>query len=443
MQDTRGQESVNATYPVRLPPLSGDLFEDIVLACLHALGYYVEANASPVEPENRGHRFFEVDAIATLLRPGAPSFQIVVEAKSGDWGWKDVFKTHGVCKYLESDATLFIALADFDNSLPCNFAGLPGDPADTGLHCIKARRSDGPHGVDIGGLMESIASVVPTIGSGRIGLVHKWLYACRLQRQMAASLARKDWPADEGLWVAVRDYLHCIRDLIPTMRPPADRLFEIVQAYWGDPDLSDLSRQACTSDGEFDDALYFGRHDHVQGCLWLQTRARLTILVTAVQCLLVGEQAHGEWAERVARLGDFEEPEVLPRLWQHLIWLHGGVMKRAQFDEEVALLAEDCACEPRVVAKGIEAIDALLPRSGRWWKQLGSSDLEVFALVPAAFRGIGVFRKAYGLKAYTTNESGMINLREYAGGPGWAHERLRDWNNCAARALDPEIDSGA
>ena len=170
-----------------LPQVSGrtriELVQTVMVAYMvgtlsYLGGYYVGIGRriTGIFPDLAGgtwrrSRIIHVSLVAAaLFLPAYAYFQARVGASL-----TDITKLAAGKAVWREDATLFIALADFDNSLPCNFAGLPGDPADTGLHCIKARRSDGPHCVDIGGVMESIASGVPTICSGRIVVVHNWL----------------------------------------------------------------------------------------------------------------------------------------------------------------------------------------------------------------------------------------------------------------------------
>jgi hypothetical protein len=71
------------------------MYEDFVGACLSALGYFVEPRIRQfIDKQN----VLELDAVISNVAD--PPDRILVEAKSGNWGFADVFKVYGWRSYL-------------------------------------------------------------------------------------------------------------------------------------------------------------------------------------------------------------------------------------------------------------------------------------------------------------------------------------------------------
>lgn len=88
----------------RLPEApAGKELEDFVAALLQAGGYFVEKNIIERDVE----LVLELDVVATSYAQ-AMSEQILIEVKSGDWGFPNIFKLAGWMTYLKLQQAAFI-----------------------------------------------------------------------------------------------------------------------------------------------------------------------------------------------------------------------------------------------------------------------------------------------------------------------------------------------
>src|SRR5687768_12937927 len=71
--------------------------EEYVSALFQSARYFVEKNIVEREPEAE---ILELDAVATSYESSPPE-SVIVEAKSGDWGFADIFKVMGWMRYLQ------------------------------------------------------------------------------------------------------------------------------------------------------------------------------------------------------------------------------------------------------------------------------------------------------------------------------------------------------
>jgi hypothetical protein len=77
-----------------IPSQATDL-EDAAAALYQASGYFVERNVI----EKDVNEILELDVVATSYEADSPS-SVIAEAKSGDWGYADLFKLYGWMHYL-------------------------------------------------------------------------------------------------------------------------------------------------------------------------------------------------------------------------------------------------------------------------------------------------------------------------------------------------------
>jgi hypothetical protein len=76
-------------------PATPDELEEYVAALFQSAGYFVEANV--IERDETS--ILEIDAVATSYEDAVPR-TVIAEAKSGGWGFADLFKVIGWMRYL-------------------------------------------------------------------------------------------------------------------------------------------------------------------------------------------------------------------------------------------------------------------------------------------------------------------------------------------------------
>ena len=90
---------------------SEDQYEDLVSACLMANGYFVEPRITLTDG---GVEVFELDVVAT---PSNEHYlnRVLLEAKSGGWGFPDVFKAFGWRTFLGIQSAVIVHKNEPDN----------------------------------------------------------------------------------------------------------------------------------------------------------------------------------------------------------------------------------------------------------------------------------------------------------------------------------------
>jgi len=96
---------------VSLPDLpKGKEFEEYISAFFQASGYYIERNIIERETEE----VLELDIITTDYSLSPPQIKLL-EVKSGDWGFPDLFKVRGWMDYLNISKGVFVASKEKSN----------------------------------------------------------------------------------------------------------------------------------------------------------------------------------------------------------------------------------------------------------------------------------------------------------------------------------------
>ena len=89
----------------------GKQFEEYISAFFQSAGYFIERNIIQREVEE----ILELDIITTDYSKSPPQIKLL-EVKSGDWGFPDLFKVRGWMDYLNILKGLFIVAVERHNS---------------------------------------------------------------------------------------------------------------------------------------------------------------------------------------------------------------------------------------------------------------------------------------------------------------------------------------
>ena len=103
-----------------------------------------------------------------------------------------------------------------------------------------------------------------------------------------------------------------------------------------------------------------------------------------------------------------------PALWQRFVFLHGGFILCDREEEELDLLGDPFNMRARDVRDALKAYDLLFPRrDGGWFKDLRQARVRVVAMIPLAFRRIGVsFRRDRDERRGGRTREGHARTRE-------------------------------
>lgn len=415
-------------------PASPHELEDYASALFQSAGYYVEKN---ITEEN----VLELDAVATSYDTACPE-EVLVEAKSGDWGYGDIFKVIGWMKYLGIDRGVFIVKTSGH------------DPEE--VHTKVA--SLGVSFIHLGDFSDA------TSRFARAGfpLIHDsyrmplWRYAYWAERNLISQLkaVTKADPSKEGP-TAVLKHHRFINNTIFFVKDLCERLSLLYGEYMKHP------RLACgvaleMGGGSFDpdahdpdnglirEALLKGSHPVLQACFYIEHRARLAILKTAIdyECLMEAGRIPESSATTFdalphslrAGIDQLKRDHSFKRyalFWQVFLWGFGGFYLKDRKDYEFKWLAEQTGIPQEEIPRALKAFDILFPLSPTisWLTEIGPSQCIIVKMMPTALRGLGANQRRwrYGFKEFS--EFGYTDF---------THRDLIKWNNSLISLLRPE-----
>lgn len=419
-------------------PKSPHELEDYASALFQSAGYYVEKN---ITEEN----ILELDAVATSYEAALPK-EILVEAKSGGWGYGDIFKLIGWMKYLNVDRGAFIVKEGGTDPVH--------DPE-------KVHTKVSPLGVafiHLGDFTEVISRFAragfPAITDSLRMAV--WRYSYWAERNLIKELRKiaKAEPSKRGPAVALTHH-RFINNTIFFQKSLHERLSLLYGAYTKHPRLAcavAMEMEGKPFDPEAHDpnnglikeALYKCSHPLLQACFYIEHRARLAILKTAIdyECLMdagiIPRPSASTFdslpASFHAGIKTLKKNPFFKRyalFWQVFLWGFGGFYLKDRTEAEFKWLSEQTGIPPDEIPNALKVFDTLFPLAPgvSWITESGPSHCVVVKMTPAPFQGIGVNQRRwrYGYKDFS----------EFGYGD-FTHSDMVRWNNNLVALLQPE-----
>jgi hypothetical protein len=387
---------------VELPaiPAAGRELEDYVAGLFQAAGYFVERGIH----ERAGTDVLELDAVATRYDTPMPT-SVLVEAKGGRWGFPDLFKVVGWMQYLGISKGGFFVREASSKDL-----------------ASEVHRKMAPLGVSLVDLAD-FRNPVQRFTAAGFGTIRDprmtgiWRYSFWIERNLLERLrARRREAPEAKAPAAVLAYHDLIHDHVFFIKDEGERLRCLYQAYRDHPKLSlslagELGRGArAKQSATLAEALVEGKHPVLQASLYIEHRARVSILKATIDLLCRG----GEPPRRMDGLpATFRDGLRVLRtrpsfrryalLWQVFLWSFGGFYLADRADKEFGWLSEQTGIPRAEIGSGLAAFDDLFPLVDQSWiVPLRNTSIMVAKMVPMPFRGIGALQRLrrYGVQTY-------------------------------------------
>lgn len=410
--------------------------EEYVAALFQSARYFVEKQVIEREP---AAEILELDAVATSYDGPSP-VSVIVEAKSGSWGFADIFKVRGWMTYLDIDQGAFFAskIVQKDNAF------VQDKCAPMGVRFV--------HLGDFTDARERFAGAgFPIVEDEKRLTV--WRLSYWAERNLISKLRQhaRTSPDSEGSR-AVLDYLHLTNNGIFFTPDVRMRLGELYEAFQTHPRLS-LGVAMEQAGGSYDphavdptnvlirQAMLEGSHPVIQGAFYAEHRARLAILKAAVDHEVAVDAGKipvpefpklGQpislklsdlryWAlpqsfrEGLDTLKKHKAFRHYPLFWQVFLWGFGGFFLLDKTEQEFGWLAEQTGVPVDEIPNALKAYDILFPQAGKgWFNTPGTTNTTVLKMVPMPLRGLGAVHRrmlydvpdyhALGYKNYTGND---------------------------------------
>ena len=393
-------------------PTSGAELEDYVAALFLAAGCFVEKN---IEERN----VLELDIVATDYTQDTPRV-VLAEAKSGDWGFGDLFKVVGWMRYLRIDeGAMLVREIPHDKDLD-RLGGIFGPLSVTIVRLDDLEEASN----------RFAESGLPVVRHPQE--VEQWRWVHTAERVLLRQLiALKKSQLDRQGPSAVAGYHELVNNGIFFEPSIAGRLSHLYEAYQTHPKLA-LGCALEMDDDPFDpnpffktsprmsDAMLRGEHSLLQASFYVEHRARLAILKPAVDLAcraprvvdkLVGRTTAfrtgvptlpASFVEGLRWLTEQPTFRHYPRLWQMFLWSWGGFVLRDREDVEYGWLSDQSGVPKDEVAAALQAFDYFYPIEGSWFATPGPTHCKMIKMMPWAFLGLGSHHRltAYGLTDY-------------------------------------------
>jgi hypothetical protein len=401
-----------------------EFLEAYVASLLQEARHFVEKNIT-----ERG--LLELDCVATAYPGGKPQ-QILIEVKSGHWGFADIFKVRGWMSYLGISTGAFVATR-------CESVGQL-EYWRRKAECFGIKLIVSP----IGSLRNSLAKCGFAIAKNSY-LSQLWRLSYGLEKWMLMQLAMRRLDLETGRLAF--DYYRLVNDELFFTDRPIDRVKRLYDAYGQHPKLTfqastelwghrDFDVIPPKGDNLFREATIAGKYPYLQACMYVEHRARLSLLKAAIDHLCSSDrddlwtliQEVGQPATFRAGLGWLKKQGHFanyPLLWQVFLWTCGGFLLTNRLGSEYAYLADQSGVPKSEVPTALQCFDQLFPIEDGWFVALPKAHISLLKLVPVQFRGVGAvnvfYRYKRSVKTHFTS--------------GDVAERLWDWFNTIPREV--------
>lgn len=438
---------------ISLPDLpKGREFEEYVAAVFQAAGYFLERDIT----QREDIEILQLDSISTDYDSTPPMLRLI-EAKSGGWGFKDIFKIKGWMSYLGIHKGALIASE-------------PRDPFES------YKRKSIKLGVDIIHVdnLTDFNSWFSEIGKDRNiepRDVWSWRYYYWIERLMLNRIrAQKTGQPSAKRFNAILEYAFEINSGVFFAETIAQRVEALYEDYRRNRTLAACSGHEMNGksfdegteqipENIFSDTFYSCTYNEIQAACMVEQYSRLSLLKAAVDYISYKASGDISKAEKIIRLKikdeTYEMPIVsfpprfekaleeikseryyqrYPVLWQWFLGIFGGFILKDYEEEEYKILAEKSRIPIGELSNAFAAWDKLFPIPGGWFRDDKNSNIRFMMLYPIPMRGVGA---NYRRVMYTTDAKyESLKLKGT-----YTKNDLIKWNNLAVNILTLSVSA--
>ena len=442
---------------VSLPKLpKGKIFEEYVSAFFQSAGQYIERNII----ERSIEEILELDVIATDYNFKLPDIKLI-EVKSGNWGFPDIFKIKGWIDYLNIEKGMLIVKNKKDNF---NFKKEKAKELNIKLDLFsnldKAEKG-----------LSKLINNSDKISSLDVNI---WRFSYWIERSLLERLNhKKKTHKNKRCYKALEKYyfdLNCGIFFTENIIQKLGSLFSTFQKY---PHISAKCGHEIMGESFEDDffllpkqifkeTYYDCKYTDIQISTFIEHRARLAILKNVVDYILYknagyANKTEGEFEIKVKDeiikipLTDWSLPNQFdkkidliakhkyfyryPVFWQWFMWAFGGFILKDYEEKEYEILSSKTGIPSNEIPNAFKAYEILFPISmgGNWFSDLSSKNINVkiLKMFPAPFLGLGAHYRKWlyvGSGKYKDLKLTGINTMD----------KLFQWVNLAVEVLQKE-----
>lgn len=398
-----------------LPELpKGKEFEEYISAYLQSSGYYLDRSII----ERGIEELLELDIIITdynfLPRPK------LIEIKSGDWGFSDVFKVKGWMSYTGITKGFFIVQEGRKNF---KFYRDKAKELKVGLYAIPD-------------LDKTAEYLKPLLRNKKINIndVKTLRYSFWLEREMLAKIKQmKKSNKNKKCYDALDKYYFNINSGTFFTVNIIDRI-EILYNNFKDNGriTAKCANELCGNDFNDDhdiiphqlfvDTFYLCKYNAIQISSLIEYLSKIAILKNTVDYLLLKNSKYKNITDiSISYFAVIDKLDFLPNsfsralkilethkcfsrypiFWQWFLYVFGGFILLDFKEKEYKLLSEKTGVEIDEIDNALSAMEILFPSNSGWTKINKQSNILETTFFPMPFRGIGA---NYRRVMYSDNE---------------------------------------
>jgi hypothetical protein len=379
----------------------GKELEDFVAALLQSTGHFVEKS---VEEPN----VLELDIVATTYGDGGASRRLF-EVKEGSPQFSDIFKVLGWMTYLNIEQGAFVAARPPENH-PLDFITSRCEQVGIKFLLIDDQGAAGQ-------VFERAG-----FGAAEEQLHEFWRFSMWVERNLIKGLRR--YAFDHPRMAAPREalnYYKLINNGIFMTRDAVEQVEKLYAAFQEHPRLTagaaeELGGRAYdphtqeTNSPEMRQAMFEGQHVLLQACMYLEHRARLSLLKATVDYLAAGGAVRrnldgsytvdfrivdlpNSFAHGLEQISQQPNYRLYPLFWQVFLWGWGGLIVTDRQQDDYAGLAAQTGLPVADIPTALQAFDHLFPTANGWVREVKTASFSVVTLVPTPFQGLGAWQR--------------------------------------------------
>lgn len=392
--------------------LDADHLEHLGAALLATGGMFVEKNIT--EKVAYREELEEIDAFGTVWRNGC-ALKVLIEAKSGQWGGRELFSLLGKKEYLGAHTAVLLHCSGTTKPKHLELAKRFGTK---GYKVLIAEASK-----VTAELIADICEEDEDVVSQRLDTIHSlqtWRYAFWTERVLLKHLIRQ-----AKAFGSQAKSLNEARGLIDRFNgcffqhDPIEQARLLYDFYFQHPKLTQEiveerrriapgdELRGLSSEQAFSACLYDGKLDEAQAGLYLEHRARCSLLKIAVDLVMTNYPRPPEpsrvkdyllpasfW-KFISAVSQMPSVQKLPQLWQSYVFGWGGFIVLDRENDEYANIGLEIDLKPEQVRAGLKTFDQLFPIEDGWHYEQKDTGLRILKLVPNVIRALGVQRRRW------------------------------------------------
>lgn len=443
---------------ISLPKLpKGKIFEECVSAFFQSAGQYIERNIIERDIEE----ILELDIIATDYNYKIPDSKLI-EVKSGNWGFPDIFKIRGWADHLNFKKGMLIVNKKKDNF---NFIKEKAKEIDIELGLVSKPNK----------AKKELSNFIDNSDKINNLDVNIWRFSYWIERNLLKRLAKKKKAhKNKKCYKVLENYyydLNCGIFFTENIVQKLGSLFSTFQKFphisakCGNEIMGESFEEECNilPKQVYNDTYYECKYTDIHISTFIEHRARLAILKNVVDYILYKNAGYANKTE-----GEFEikvKDEIIkiplkdwllpsrfdkkidtiakhqyfyryPIFWQWFMWIFGGFILKDYEEKEYEFLSSKSGIPASEIPNAFDAYEILFPSSPgkNWFLDLSPNiNIKMIKMFPVPFSGLGAnYRKWLYTKSGNYEDLKLSGLH--------TKDKLFQWNDLSVEVLQKEIN---